>query len=542
MNHKKLKRNTTVILTTAALAAAPFTFAEMPEDAQQSDAYHQDTSLDLKISVGGVFIAMDELKGATVLNREGERLGEVEDIVLASKGNEATHVIVTTDNWFDDRAAIVPIHSLIVGDHSQNQGIADKMLGQRVLLDMTEERFDEMATFTRGTDLETYLENNGKGIAESFDLDENEVFDSALTYRSAFTNRSEKESSEGIVNSLTTTVEKTYRYITGAEETPTHTLEIDGVQIESSEIRGADVVNLDDERLGKVVDIAVDESGNGTNYLVVRTDDWFDGDHALVPLNSVRYHQNAKDPHMNDGANWWTGEHIVLDMSEDQFEQIADYKRADDPKRYIEENRARISKQYKVGADSLAASDAAYIFVYSVPYTPVNYSAPRSDLADYDAKANYEKPDNLTVELGGMSEDAENVRGTKVQSINRKEVATVSDFVIDLKTGEAEFLVLENKKGSEHMIVPMSAVKGKDVQSEKSTYATWNGKSITLSAKASQVAKWATFEKRSDFDSFLSQNAEKISTIFGIDQDDLTDSSLRYEFFFESANKQTALR
>lgn len=517
----------------------------------------------LTVSVGGSMMAVDELVGTNVVNRQDQNLGEIEDVVYNSNGQEATHVIVSTDDWFDGRTALIPVSSLEQADQQTRDDHLEGLLGGIVVLDMAEERFESIATFKRGNDLEEYLEEQASQIAEALELDEIEIFDEDQRYHTAVTNRSREENQkdrnerDSQSQSYSSNSQdwknkdsQQYRYSGESVNWENRSIEIDGQSLKASELQGVEVVNNEDDRLGKVVDIIVDENKSSANYLVVRTDDWFDGDHAVVPARSLKYHADTQDPHPDDGAHWWMGDHVVLDMDEDKFEEIADYRRDQDPNTYIKDNRDRISDSYGIDNTAVPEIGAYYTFVYSVPYTTASYeNSETNSKSDRDNQTNKDQnrpSKDQMVEVGDERVELRKLKGKKVKANDGKKVATVSDVVADAESGNIEFLVLKNSRSDENTIVPISAIESSKKESDHKhkgkSCATWDGKSLTLSDDASEFRSWASFESADDFDSFLDRSADQLSDAFGIDESEITDSDKSYVFVFEPRGYQTASR
>lgn len=566
MKHKSIRHKTSILTLATSLLLAPLAMAADADNKTSKHDYSIDSVSErgqIQVNVGGMHMSIDELRGTNVINRQNENLGEIEDVVLSSNGSEATHVVVSTDNWFDGRTALIPVRSLEQADAETRDSFLANIRGGVVVLDMDEDRFEALASFKPGNDLEEYLENQADELAAELGIDKKEVFDDSRSYHTAVTNRSkedrsDRERSNREYSSNQTDTEdwresgaQQYRYNDNSKDLANRSFDIDGHSLTADELKGVEVVNHLDDRLGKVVDIIADENGNESAHLVVRTDDWFDGEHAIVPLSSIKYHANTDDPHPQDGANWWMGDHIVLNMTEEKFEELADYRRDVDPNSYIRANRDRLIDSYRIENSAIPARGTYYGFVYSVPYSTDSdsrsmegqYSRNDKDMKSRDNKL--PSKDEM-IELGDSRIQVSKLEGKTVKAKNGKKVASVADVVADASSGEVEFLVLESKRNGEKTIIPVAAVesasRSKQHDRKGEACASWDGEALTLSSDASEFRSWATFKSQEEFESYLEQNADSLSEAFGIDESEIKGSNKDYVFLFEQSGYQTASR
>ncbi|MDQ8187607.1 PRC-barrel domain-containing protein [Pelagicoccus sp. SDUM812002] len=550
MKNKNLRNRTSIVAIAASLLLAPLTMSagyakNTDRDATQNDADQR------MVEISGSKLKVDEVSGANVVNRDVQNLGEIEDVVYSEIDGTITHVIISTDEWFDGRTAVIPVGSLEQADAELRDNFFAKLRGGIFVLNMEEDQFDQIATFKRGTDLEEYLEQQASELASVLELDEADVFDKNLSYHSVITNRSADEHTDGqLANTDDAPQESSgvrqYRYNEDSDDLENQTVEIDGQELPGTELKGVEVVNHLDDRLGKVVDIIVDSKGSKADYLVVRTDNWFDGDHAVIPVKSIKYHADTDSPHPDDGANWWMGDHVVLSMTEDKFEDLADYRREEDPNVYINRNRERMSDSYSIAEASMPVTGTYYGFAYTVPYTRVP-TVHESQQAVPSGYGRSDKPSqDRIISLGDSRVRISELKDKSVKDKNGKKVATVSDAIADTSSGKVEFLVLENARNGGNTIVPVSSIESSTQETEHDhkgdACAIWSNEGLTLSSKASEFKGWATFEAPSEFNSFLDDNASSLSDAFGIDESDFKDSDKEYVFIFESGAYQTASR
>lgn len=114
----------------------------------------------------------DRLVGLSVRDANGERLGKISDALVSSENGQVAFAIVETDNWFDGRAALVPVQSLYAeyGDGAETGESID-----RVSISLSEDEFDELATYDDEQDVSQFLSINRSAIVSKFKVNEKEL-------------------------------------------------------------------------------------------------------------------------------------------------------------------------------------------------------------------------------------------------------------------------------------------------------------------------------------------------------------------------------
>lgn len=553
MKHTKYNEKTPIIALAAALLVAPIASAKSAKNDADKMAEKVIAHGKLSIEIGGISLPAEELRGAEVVNLANEKIGEVEDFVFERGSGESSHLIVSTDNWFDGNSAVVPVGKFSVKGEpltdDMGKEFTDWVRGTTLQLDMTEEAFDEIASLSRGQDLQGFLKSSAADVSQALNLNESDYYSSKKTYRSWYTDREIEVDSD--VNpkqtlekysSKKTLEEKRYKFYNDSDEVvKDRELKFSGQSVKVSDLKGAVVVNRDDERLGKVVDIAMDKNEVGEHFLVVRTDDWFDGDHALVPASSIEYHADADMPHPQDAANWWNGEHVVLDMKEDLFEEIATFDRDSDFNSYINDNARQLNDSF--GGNTIETPLASgYMFVYSYPidWTLNGYSSTETQKDD---KSSFSPKADAKLKVDGQQVVVRDLKGRPVMDAKGRKIGSVSDVVFEKTSEEARFVVIDRNKDGRRSVIPVGAISKKEPETRNvEKKAIWNGKALEIDAKAKEIENWVAFRSSEDFSQFLAENAEELSEAFGIEEADLADSEKEYLFVFEAERFETASR
>lgn len=532
MKNTKTSKSYTIAIA-ASLLLTPLGFSgeehgEHPD--KESKQYSAHVSEYVKI--GHENVEANQLKGTPVVNRNGERLGEVEDLVYKSSSEMPTHLIVSTDNWFDGRSAIIPMSAVDYKKSDAKNALEEMIDGDQIILDLNEEEFDAIATFNRGNDLQKHLQSHHRTIANTFDANDREIFDSNDRYTTRFVSRDGHNNK----TAYSETQEKMrYRSADEREEWGQKTVQIDGHKMMAKDVKGIEVVNYDDDDLGKVVDIVLNSDKDEAEYLVVRTDNWFDGKYAVVPLSSISYHENTKDPHPKDGANWWDGEHIVLNISESDFDEMADYDMKDGEfDSYLEENRDSISRSYSNVWSDYPAVASSYVFIYSIPVQPAPMSSrSANEMANSENKRQSER--NLSID--GKNVQLNSIKGREIQLSDANGHAKVADVVINQKTGEAKYLAVchESWKKDQMTLVPVEAVSY-----PMSDDTMKSSSAIKVELKDRELKRMATFDTKTDLSKFLKSNARQIARTFEVNESEIKRDEAVYIMASEDTRFQTA--
>lgn len=114
----------------------------------------------------------DRFLGLSVQDRNGDSVGEISDALVHSESGRIAYAIIETDNWFDGRAAIVPVQSL-KAEYGEGRESGDFI--EHISISITEDEFEELATFSEDQDLNQFLSDNRSSIVSRFNVTESEL-------------------------------------------------------------------------------------------------------------------------------------------------------------------------------------------------------------------------------------------------------------------------------------------------------------------------------------------------------------------------------
>jgi|TARA_R100000455_G_C6218848_1_gene83981 sporulation protein YlmC with PRC-barrel domain len=194
MKNKIQSTKLLTVLCASCLATtfSPFSYAEN-RDKKEAEQLNSNSAVlnemirePLSLALGENTLNIENIRGTDVINKENKKLGEIEGFVFNSSNRTVTHLVISTDNWLDGLSAIVPVKGINHYSKESNAEPDPEVVAfwndENVILNMDEVMFDELATFKKDDDLITYLEGNYEGIAETFGLEPEDVFDSGIPY------------------------------------------------------------------------------------------------------------------------------------------------------------------------------------------------------------------------------------------------------------------------------------------------------------------------------------------------------------------------
>lgn len=514
MNKKIMLRKLNALLIGSSMLAVPALYSgddarptahdeQMMENQNQSLASQQSQLNERQL---------DQLIGASVQDPDGDRLGAISDLIVDTQSSKAKFAIIETDNWFDDRRAIIPVEKLRT--QGQTSGDSEPQLS----LDLKEDRFDQLAGVELDRrDLTGSIEEALDSINETFDvqIDRSEIADTDFRLASDLSDMAAAEgqgftSIDHIVVDFENGGE--YQYI------------VSDAAGTSYRVPGRDVRFADREH------IALSAPGAINSYPVYMTPATVQVDRTRMSSNDQSSQRDAerfdRDSSASDahstGGSMDNRDSSGSYASSDRQSSTAGGDKADDPDRVYSSNglvsEDEESRTARRGDSQSSSSDRSSMASNDRDSSSDEWA---SDEESYSAKQQWDRSAS-----GGLSNisEPERILGLSVLDRNGDRVGEISDALVSSEDGQMVYAIVESDDwfDGRAAIVPVQSL---DADHEEENASADYIEHVSLAVSEDEFENLATFSKDQDITQFLSDNRSSIVSTFKVDENQLPSTS-----------------